>query len=120
MPILGEIPLLGQVFNKDAKGRSDTEILVFITTTIVKEAGVALATAMAQELGLDDNTIGPREGGFLDQGPADKKKKRKDFKQAGNEFHKLMREQDSPLSSKELMIEADILRVKSAAAPAHN
>ncbi len=38
IPILGKIPLLGILFRKSLKTGSDTELLIFITPSIIKEA----------------------------------------------------------------------------------
>lgn len=116
VPILGELPFVGSAFNSDSKQRSDTEILIFITTQIIKEEGAAFVAAMKQELGLD--TLGSRKGEIAPGVPLKsvKSQRKEDMKN----FHKLVREQDSPLSGKELMIEAEMLKIRSAAAVSAN
>jgi len=111
MPILGEIPIIGSVFNRNDKSRSDSEILVFITTKIMKEGDSALTTVMQQELGLENYDIGPREGGIIEQQPA--KPKKRLLGEDSKSVRHLVREQDSPLSGKELMMEKEVLKVKS-------
>ena len=109
VPLLGELPIIGSVFDRNEKQRSDTEILVFITTQIIKEDGAALTAAMSEELGI--NNLDLREGGIISGNPS--KTAKLNFKQDMKGFHKLIREQDSPLSGKELMMEAEMLNMKS-------
>jgi len=116
VPILGEVPFLGKIFDRDSKTRSDTEVLVFITTQVIKEDGSALETAMRQEFDYAGANIGQRENGILPQSPVEvKRKTTRQARREMSEFHKLAREQDSPLSGKELMVEAEVLRLKSRA-----
>jgi len=116
VPLLGEVPILRAAFNRDAKQGSDTEILVFITTQIIREEGDAFVAAMKQELGLND--LGPREVGIVPNEPLKSARPRRKENIKG--FHKLVREQDSPLSGKELMIEAEMLKIKTNGAVAAN
>ena len=43
VPVLGDIPLLGLAFRKDTKERNRQNLIVFITPTIVQDAGDASA-----------------------------------------------------------------------------
>lgn len=112
VPFLGEVPIFGSMFSRDEKQKSDTEVLIFITPHIIREEGAALATAMREELELATTSeVGPRESNISAEGP---RPSLKDEKRRMKSFHRLAREQDSPLSGKELMMEAEVLKVKSA------
>lgn len=114
VPILGEVPIFGRVFSRDEKQTSDTELLIFITPYIIKETGDALIRAMQEEF--DIAGLEPREGGVLPQRPPKTLAEEiKIGKRPVKGFHTLFREQDSPLSGKELMMEAEVLRLKSPA-----
>jgi len=119
VPLFGEVPIFGNAFKRDEKQRSDTEILIFITPHIIKEDGAALAVAMQDELDLGGT--GPRETSFGFEQPKEKlpmsKAKKKVLGRNAHKFHYLVREQESPLSNRELIMEAEILKLKSAAMP---
>lgn len=123
VPFLGEIPIFGKVFNKDETQKSDTEILIFITPHIVKEEGVALKTVLQEELGLSNAGGQPREGGLVPQEPKVIKPRsesdKKNAKRSAHSYHTILREQDSPLSGRELMMETEVLKVKSIKATAN-
>ena len=119
VPILGDIPFFGKAFESNRKTRSDSEILVFITTKIIKEDGAALANVMQQELNINNTELGPREGGMIAQEPMDKRKKEL-LKEDTKSFHTLIREQDSPMSGKEMLIEKEVLKIKSHGVVAAN
>ncbi len=121
VPLLGEVPLLGKMFNRDEKQRADTEILVFITPTIVKEDGSAFGIAMQQEFDSAGAGAAARETSFGFEQPnqnlqlSERDKKNMELK--AHRFHRLVREQESPLSSRELVMEAELLKIKSTKMP---
>jgi len=98
-PFLGEIPIVGKMFDRDEKQRSDTEILVFITTQIIKDSDSALLTAMQHELGLNS---------MMGSGQANVASPK-----MLSGFHTLVREQDSPLSAKELIIDSEMIKMQA-------
>lgn len=116
VPLLGEVPLFGAVFTRDTKQRSDTEILIFITPRIIKEEGVALAAAMQEELGLAGIGELGREG-ELARGKRPVTAEKRPGREGKVGFRLLTREQDSPLSGRELIMEAELLKLKSMNKP---
>jgi type II secretory pathway component GspD/PulD (secretin) len=114
VPLLGEVPIFGRLlFNRDENQRSDTEIFILVTPHIIKEEGQAFTTAMKEELGLSDTLLKLREGGILTEkdkvATEDQEMVRRNMKR----FHHLTREQDSPLTGRELMMETELLRLQS-------
>jgi general secretion pathway protein D len=49
IPLLGDIPILGQVFRKDTNTRSKTELYIIVTPHIVHRVGTQALTAARQE-----------------------------------------------------------------------
>jgi general secretion pathway protein D len=92
VPFLGEVPIFGKIFNRNENQRSDTEIFILVTPHIIREEGQAFATAMKEELGFSDQEL-----------------VRRNMKR----FHHLTREQDSQLSGKELIMDAEVLKLQT-------
>jgi type II secretory pathway component GspD/PulD (secretin) len=117
VPLLGEVPILGKIFERNTKQRSDTEILIFITPYIIKEEGAAFVTALGEELGIEDIGKKAREGGMLPQQPQSARqaflKSKRTAKNKFKRFQRLTREQDSQLSTREIMMEKEVLKIKS-------
>jgi type II secretory pathway component GspD/PulD (secretin) len=40
VPVLGDLPIVGQFFRSDAKGRTNSELLIFVTPTVLDEDGL--------------------------------------------------------------------------------
>lgn len=60
IPILSDIPLIGDVFSSTSNSRSRTELIVFITPRVIRSA--ADAQAIAEELRARMEALRPRDG----------------------------------------------------------
>jgi pilus assembly protein CpaC len=49
VPLLGDIPIIGELFRRTDKQRRDTELVIFVTPEIVTEASAQAAAASARE-----------------------------------------------------------------------
>jgi len=69
VPLLGDIPLLGELFRSTTKGKSKTELLVFLTPRVVRDSDDARMLRQNQQNQLssgsqkDLNTALPQKGG---------------------------------------------------------
>jgi general secretion pathway protein D len=50
VPLLGDIPIIGQAFRTDKSSRSKTELYIIVTPHIVRRVGTMALTAPRQEL----------------------------------------------------------------------
>ncbi len=108
VPIFGEVPIFGKLFSRDENQKSDTEVLIFLTPRIIKEEGSAFVSTMQDELGISSSGF-ELEG----KGSPITRKIDRDLKGAAK-FQRLVREQDSPLSEREVIMDSEIIKLKSA------
>ncbi len=68
VPLLGDIPLLGQLFRSKSRSRTKTNLMVFIRPTIIHDAGDAQQLAAERYDYIRDSEIGAdgKGGGALD------------------------------------------------------
>ena len=60
IPLLGDIPLIGQLFRRTDKQSRDTELVIFVTPEIVTDASSAARTLQEQQrMGVDDTVSAP-------------------------------------------------------------
>lgn len=60
IPLLGDIPLIGELFKRTDKQSRDTELVIFVTPEIVTDASSAARTLQEQQrMGVDDTMPAP-------------------------------------------------------------
>ena len=102
VPILGDIPVLGKIFQSESKDKDDSEIVIFITTYIVEDESEVVRD-FGPEFGLD---LGKVKKATLDLLPSL-------GKTAKGELNMFAREQELPISPHELAIKTELLNVKA-------
>jgi general secretion pathway protein D len=65
VPILGKIPLVGRLFRSDTRGKSRTNLMVFLKATVIRDTeSLAGATAEKYQY-IRDQQLKQQEGGFM-------------------------------------------------------